>query len=153
MGRIHQHLYQMPNLYTSLDNELQSRKTIDLIINGWEITKDHLTGELFSESYYRCSQQLVVRADDRDFSKYTSKSPIALTELKQYTFGTGKGFKASELLDDAGIDLKTFDYPLTALNDGAVKIAMIDVPIAIYFIDGKGPYATHSKTLRALGQQ
>ncbi|HLZ81126.1 MAG TPA: transporter substrate-binding domain-containing protein, partial [Ktedonobacteraceae bacterium] len=137
--------------YTSLDSNLQSRQ-MDIILNGWEITTDHLRDETFSVPYYRYSQQLVVRANDALFSQYTLSSQITLAELKRYTFGTGAGYKAFDLLQAAGIKVLSFDDPVGALKSGQVDIIMIDMPIVAYYIQGIGLDATGDNTLRPIGK-
>ena len=54
---------------------------------------------------------------------------------------------------DAGIErLTTFEDPLKALEAGIVDILLIDSPIVIYYIQGKGFGAKPSDTLRAIGK-
>lgn len=146
---ITQQFYQTQ--YLSLDNNLQSRQ-IDIILNGWEITPDHLKDETFSVPYYRYSQQVVVRANDARFSDYTISSQIALADFKQYTFGTGAGYKAFDLLQAAGLKVLTFDDPIGALKAGQIDVIMIDMPIVAYYIQGIGLGATYDKTLRSIGK-
>ena len=139
--------------YPSLEMTLQTRQ-IDIVLNGWEITSDRQKDESFSAPYYRYSQQLVVRTNNAHFSQYTTSSLITLTDLKDkgYKFGTGAAYKAADLLSANGITPLTFDDPLDALTKGIVDILMIDTPIVTYYVQGKGPGATPSHTLRAIGK-
>ena len=140
-----------PAQYTSLDANLQSRK-MDMILNGWEITPDHLEDETFSVPYYRYSQQLVVRVNDSHFAQYTASSQVTLTKLKKYVFGTGAGYKAFDLLEAAGIKVLSFDDPIGALKSGKVDIIMIDMPIVAYYIQGVGLDAIRDDTLHPIGK-
>lgn len=142
---------QMP--YTSLELALQ-RRQIDIILNGWEITPGRQKNESFSAPYYRYSQQLVVRANDTRFSLYTMSSDITLTDFKNkgYIFGTGASYKAADLLRTVGITPLTFDNFFDALRQGTVDIIMVDMPIVMYYVLGKGQEATPSDTLRAIGK-
>ena len=95
-----------------------------------------------------------MRVNDTRFAQYKTSSPIPLTELKNknYTFGTGNGYKAAELLGNFGIRVLASDHPLDDLNNGIVDLVMIDAPIVAYYVQGKGKRATPSRTLRTIGQ-
>jgi hypothetical protein len=93
-----------------------------------------------------------VHQNDPRFSKYTDTSPITLSELKQYVFGTGSGYKAVDLLQMAGINPHTSDNPVDDLEHERVDIIMVDSPIVVYYVQGIGLCATPSTTLRIIGQ-
>jgi polar amino acid transport system substrate-binding protein len=146
---ISQECYQTQ--YTWLEDNLRSHK-IDIILNGWEVTPDRRQDEAFSAPYYRYGQQLVVRANDSRFSRYTASSQITLKEVSKYRFGTGADYKAADLLRAAGINPHTSEVPLDDIDKGIVDIVMVDTPIVAYYVQGKGIEAAPSRTLRPIGK-
>jgi ABC-type amino acid transport substrate-binding protein len=134
-----------------IENDLRARR-MDIILNGWEVTSGRELDQSFSTPYYHYNQQLVVRVNDSRFSQYTTSSQITLPEIKDYKFGTGEVYKAADLLRDAGIKPLPSAVPLDDLDRGTVDIVLIDSPIVIYYVEGKGLGATPSRTLRAIGK-
>ena len=137
----------------AIEQDLRARK-MDVILNGWEITPNREIDEAFSTPYYRYRQQLVVRTNDARFSQYTASSPINLSDLasSNYKFGTGTDYKAADEFRTANITPITSATPLNDLKNGAVDVVMIDEPLVIYYVEGKGKGATADNTLRRIGQ-
>jgi polar amino acid transport system substrate-binding protein len=72
-----------------------TRKSCDIVVNGWEITDERKKSVSFSTPYYVYEQQITVRAADKD--KYKS-----LDDLKDKKIGTLGGAEAENVLKRAG---------------------------------------------------
>ncbi len=140
--------------YAKLEPALLSNQ-FDFIMNGWEILEDRKKTELFSDPYYRYGQQVVVRKDDTRFSQFTDTSAISLTNLENYTVGTGSAYKASDILaTDKGIHIKLYDtdLPFDDLAQKKIDAVLIDQPIVAYYVLGAGPGGTKNPALRPVGK-
>ncbi|QSF49538.1 MULTISPECIES: ABC transporter substrate-binding protein [unclassified Thermosynechococcus] len=127
----------------------------DMILNGWEITTDRKRIQWFSQPYYRYGQQIVVRADDPRFEKYTATSEVTLANLAGMTVGTGMSYKAQEILEkDPRIKTRLYDDAtgfMNALAIGHVDALLVDFPIVAYYVLGAGPGGTVNNSLRPIG--
>ncbi|HEY4389411.1 MAG TPA: ABC transporter substrate-binding protein, partial [Ktedonobacteraceae bacterium] len=140
--------------YSQLDEALQAGK-FDVILNGWESTTERQKSELFTQSYYRYGQQIVVRANDKRFSSLTANDVLGLKALEGFTVGTGAGLKAADLLStDSQITLKTYDpaLPFDDLDRGRIDAVLIDLPVVAYYVLGAGAGAQPDKKLRLIGK-
>lgn len=145
---------QIENDYAQLEQALLANK-FDMVMNGWEITPDRQKTELFSDPYYRYGQQIVVRAADTRFSKFTTSSNMSLTDLEGYTVGTGASFKAADILaTDKKITLKTYDpnLPFDDLTAKHLDAVLIDGPIVAYYVLGAGPGGKPNPALKPIGK-
>ncbi|MDM7325846.1 MAG: ABC transporter substrate-binding protein [Thermosynechococcus sp. Uc] len=141
-------------LYDQLPVALAANQ-IDFILNGWEVTAERKNTQLFSQPYYRYGQQVVVRANDTRFQEYTANSEISLEILTGMRVGTGIGYKAQAILEEAP-NLKAYIYRgadyLTYLQSGAIDAILVDAPLVSYQILGQGVGATKNPTLRPIGK-
>jgi polar amino acid transport system substrate-binding protein len=145
---------QVETDYAQLEQALQASK-FDVVMNGWEITEDRKKTEIFSQSYYRYGQQIVVRSNDSRFSSKTTNDSLSLTDLEGYTVGTGASFKAAEILaTDTKIKLKTYDpdLPFNDLALGRIDAILIDLPIVTYYVLGVGPGGQADSRLKPIGK-
>lgn len=145
---------QVETDYAVMEQSLQAAK-FDVILNGWEITADRMKTELFSQSYYRYGQQIVVRANDSRFARFTTTSDLSLKNLEGYTVGTGASYKAADILKaDKAITTKTFDpdLPFNALTQQGIDAVLIDSPTVVYYVLGIGPGGKPDSTLRLIGK-
>jgi polar amino acid transport system substrate-binding protein len=145
---------QVENDYAGLEQALLANK-FDVVMNGWEITEDRKKTELFSQSYYHYGQQVVVRANDSRFAKFTTSSDLSLKDLEGYTVGTGAAYKAADILaTDKKINLKTFDpdLPFNALAQKGIDAVLIDLPIVTYYVLGIGAGSKPNTALRLIGK-
>jgi polar amino acid transport system substrate-binding protein len=148
MGGIQQ--TQVEVCYSNLEQALLGNQ-VDMVMNGWEKTSDREKTELFSESYYRYGQQVIVRKNDTRFANVVPKT---VTDLEGYTIGTGSGYKAETImLADKKIHVKSYtgNIAFTDLVQGKLDAFFLDFPIAAYYILGTGPGATPIPQLKLLG--
>ena len=146
--------HQVETDYSKLEQSLLSNQ-FDFVMNGWEITPDRKKTELFSDPYYRYGQQVVVRKDDARFAKFTDTSDITLTDLENYTVGTGSAYKAADILGtDKKISVKLYDtnLPFDDLAQKKIDAVLIDQPIVAYYVLGAGPGGTTNPLLRPAGK-
>ncbi|GCF07783.1 substrate-binding periplasmic protein [Dictyobacter arantiisoli] len=140
--------------YAQLDQSLQTG-AFDVILNGWEITEDRKKTELFSQSYYRNGQQIVVRANDPRFASKTANDNLSLKDLEGYTVGTGAGFGAEVLLaSDKKITLKSYDpdLPFNDLALGRIDAVLIDYSTVTYYALGYGSGGSKNAALKLIGK-
>ncbi|BCX12346.1 MAG: amino acid ABC transporter substrate-binding protein [Thermosynechococcus sp.] len=127
----------------------------DMILNGWEVTAERQRIQLFSQPYYRYGQQIVVRAADTRFQQYTATGEVTLANLAGMTVGTGVGYKAQVLLEEApNIQTRTYRSALDCfdqLAQGRLDALLIDFPLVAYYVLGVGPGATPNPDLRPIG--
>ncbi|HTI15499.1 MAG TPA: ABC transporter substrate-binding protein [Dictyobacter sp.] len=145
---------QIETDYAQLEQALQTN-SFDMIMNGWEITPDRQKVELFSQPYYRNGQQIVVRANDPRFSKYTANDDLSLLNLQGLTVGTGAGYQAEDILaSDPKIKLRTYDpdLPFNDLALGRIDAVLIDYSTVTYYVLGYGAGATVNKSLKIIGK-
>lgn len=127
----------------------------DVILNRWEVTADHAATDLFSQPYYRCGQQIVVREADPRFTAYTRYDRLALIHLEGFTVGVRAGSHAADILaEEPYITRKLYapDLPFDDLAQGRIDAVLIDQPTAAYYVEGVGPGAQANPALRAIGQ-
>lgn len=145
---------QVQTDYGQLVQAIQANK-FDFIMNGWEITPDHASSEIFSQPYYRYGQQIVVKANDPRFASKTQNDVMSLKDLEGYTVGTGASYKAAQILaTDPKIKLKTYDpdLPFDDLALGRIDAVLIDLPIVTYYVQGIGPGGKADPRLKAIGK-
>lgn len=140
--------------HAQLADSLQSN-TFDAILNGWQITDELRSTQLFSQPYYRSGQQIVVRTNDKRFASKTAQDTLAVKDLEGYNVGASSGSNAATMLgQDPKITLKEYDSD-TLYSDlvaGTVDAMLIDYPLATYNILGMGPAATKETRLKFIGQ-
>jgi len=149
MGGIQQK--QIEVCYSNLEQALLNNQ-IDMVMNGWEKTTDREKTELFSDSYYRYGQQVIVRKDD---TRFTNVVPTTVADLEGYTVGTGSGYKAETLmLADPKIHVKSYtgNIAFSDLVQKKLDAFFLDSPIAAYYVLGSGPGATAIPELKLLGK-
>ncbi|HEY6287168.1 MAG TPA: transporter substrate-binding domain-containing protein, partial [Ktedonobacteraceae bacterium] len=140
--------------YGQLDQALAANK-FDFVFNGWEITSERMKTQLFSDPYYRYSQQIVVRSDDPRFTQYNTTSDLALTFLNGMTVGTGSGFRAATILQGfPQITTKLYapDLPFDDLKLKRIDAVFLDGPIVAYYVLGAGPGGIPDTTLKPIGK-
>ncbi len=148
MGGIQQ--TQIEVCYSNLEQALLANQ-IDMVMNGWEKTADREKTELFSDSYYRYGQQVVVRKDD---TRFAGVVPKTVADLEGYTVGTGSGYKAETLmLADPKVHVKSYtgNIAFSDLVQKKLDAFFLDSPIAAYYVLGSGPGATAIPELKLLG--
>ncbi len=145
---------QVETDYGHLEQALGANQ-FDFVMNGWEITADRTKNELYSDPYYRYSQQIIVRADDPRFSSLTTTSDVSLKDLEGLIVGTGTGFKAADdLATDTKINTKLYDgnLPFDDVKQKKIDAMMVDLPIAAYYVLGSGPGGVPDPKLKLIGK-
>ncbi|MFN3740786.1 MAG: ABC transporter permease subunit [Thermodesulfovibrionales bacterium] len=117
------------------------RGDYDIAINGIEITPDRARRILFSIPYYVYTEQLVVRADNKEIN--------SLSDLKGKKVGTLSGAVCHRMLEEIG-GIKIVVYsgvvePYEDLALGRLDAVFLDLPIAAY-------YARPDRRLRYAGE-
>lgn len=108
------------------------RETIDLAMNGIELTDEHKRGALFTRPYYVYQQQMVVRVDESRIQVFE--------DLRGKRVGTLMGSAAHRMLEQLGsvsITLYSDMYALYQdLGMGRIDGVFIDRPVAAYYAKG-----------------
>jgi polar amino acid transport system substrate-binding protein len=106
------------------------RGNFDIVLNGLEITEDHRRQIALSQPYYVYSQQIVTRKDNQSLTN--------LASIKGHAVGTLSGTVAQRMMEQAGgIDVRVYPgqvEPFRDLNNGRTEAAMLDRPIAVYYL-------------------
>lgn len=116
------------NNWDGLPSALQ-RKSFDVIINGIEITPDHLRQIAMTRPYFAYSLQIVV----------SKKTPgiSGITDLKGKAVGVLSASAAQRLLDNmGGVDVRIYPGNVETCRDlenGRLDAALMDYPIALYY--------------------
>jgi polar amino acid transport system substrate-binding protein len=117
------------------------RGNFDIVLNGLEITEHHRRQIALTQPYYVYSQQIVTRKDNQSLTN--------LASLKGHAVGTLSGTVAQRMMEQAGgIDVRIYPgqvEPFRDLNNGRTEAAMLDRPIAVY-------YLTKEPNLKAAGE-
>jgi len=145
---------QVQTDYGELEAALMANH-FDFIMNGWEKTADREKTELFSDPYYVYSQQIVVRKNDPRFANYNETSNVSLRLLENLVVGTGTGYKAvDDMKTDPKVIVKTYDgnLPFDDLKQKKIDAMMVDAPIIIYYVVGKGVGAQPDPEIKLLGK-
>jgi polar amino acid transport system substrate-binding protein len=122
--------YDFDNLFTGLE-----RDDFDIAMNGLEITSKNKERALFTNPYYLYQQQLVVRADEKDFAT------LEECRKKNLNVGTLGGSAAVRALEDAGFkpyqikdSYRDQDGPYSDLSvNRNIRAVLLDLPVAIYY--------------------
>jgi len=122
--------------WNSKDLEL-SNKNIDAIWNGFSVTDERKQKVLFSESYMKNRQVLVVKAD----SAYKSKADLAGKNLGVQAESSAVDALNAAADFKASVKVVTLDDNMTALMDltnGGLDAVLMDEIVADYNITQKG---------------
>ncbi len=131
----------VPTDWESIVASLQ-RKEFDVIIDGFEPTKDRESQVLFSKPYYLFHLQLTVRAND------TSIHSFADCKTKGKLVGTLVNCAASRLLENEKFNYKPYADPVGAYKDleyGRLDAVLMDIPMEMF-------YARPNPKLKAVGK-
>lgn len=145
---------QVETCYGQLDQALAANN-FDFVFNGWEITDERKKTQLFSDPYYRYSQQMVVRSNDPRFTQYNANSDLTLSVLYGMTVGTGDGYKAATILQrfpQITTKLYTGDLPFDDVKQKKLDATFLDDPIVAYYVLGAGPGGTPDPALKPIGK-
>lgn len=119
---------QSQNAWDSLIPALE-RGDFDIAMNGIEITPVREEKLLFSTPYYIYTEQLVVRAEEKEIKE--------VGDLKGKTVGTLSGTAAMDMLNKMeGVNVKVYGgqvEPYKDLEIGRIDAVLLDLPIAAYY--------------------
>ncbi|MHB8881257.1 MAG: ABC transporter substrate-binding protein/permease [Thermodesulfovibrionales bacterium] len=119
---------QAQNAWDSLIPALM-RGDSDIAMNGIEITPQREKEVLFSLPYYIYTEQLVVRAEEKEIK--------SVSDLKGKKVGTLSGTVAQDMLMKmGGVDLKIYAGQVEPYEDlaiGRLDAVLLDLPIAAYY--------------------
>lgn len=135
-SRLDLELKLQPIDWNSKEQELNTGN-IDCIWNGFTITEERKEQVLFTKPYMKNRQVLVVLAD----SEYTEPSDLEGKKLGlQAASSAADGLeKAAEFKEKLG-EILEFDNNVTVLMDlekGGIDVALMDEPVARYYIQMK----------------
>lgn len=118
-----------------------ARGNFDVIINGLEITREHLRRIAMSRPYFAYSQQILVRGSARDV--------YGLGDLKNRTVGVLSASAAHRILEkEEGVDIRAYPGNVETcldLKSGRLDAVVMDLPIALY-------YAKSDRALKLAGK-
>ncbi|MDG6093525.1 ABC transporter substrate-binding protein/permease [Acetobacter sp. AN02] len=101
----------------------------EMVIDGIEMTPEHMEALDFSKPYYVTSERIVVRRDQAGLDSFE--------RLGGHTIGTLKDTLAERMLRErADVTLRTYDEESNVfadLRDGRLDAVLIDGPIALYY--------------------
>ncbi len=120
--------------FDALIPALQSRQ-IDAIASGLVITEKRKEQVLFTDVYYVTKLCMVVKGDDA--AKYKDEKDLAHKTVAAQ-IGTTGAFLAEK---QEGTTVKQFDSISNMLQDlqnGSIQVAMLDEPVANYYIQKSG---------------
>ena len=105
------------------------RGSFDFILNGLEITPEHLRETAMSRPYFVFTQQIVAAKDRKDIAKFE--------DLKGRSVGVLSASQSQRLLEKLG-GVKIVSYagnsePLRDIVAGRLDAALMDYPIAVYY--------------------
>lgn len=105
------------------------RGDYDIAMNGIEITPDRAKRILFSIPYYIYTEQLVVRADERQIN--------SVSDLRGKRVGTLSGAVAHRMLEEIeGVKIVVYSGVVEPYEDlalGRLDAVFLDLPIAAYY--------------------
>ncbi|HLX63693.1 MAG TPA: transporter substrate-binding domain-containing protein [Planctomycetota bacterium] len=118
--------------WDSLIEDMVSRHSTDMVMNGIEINEEREKAVGLSEPYYIYEQQITIRAEDKD--KYKS-----LDDLKGKKIATLTGAEANNVLLKAGFDksllvpFKDSSQPYEELENKRAEAVLQESIIAAYY--------------------
>ncbi|MFC0501764.1 ABC transporter substrate-binding protein/permease [Asaia krungthepensis] len=105
------------------------RGMYDMVVDGIEMTPDHVQAALFSRPYYVTGDRIVVRRDRQDLNSFSS--------LRGHVVGTIKETLAERLLQqESSISVRSYEeetYAFSDLRNGRLDALLLDGPIALYY--------------------
>lgn len=105
------------------------RGMYDMVVDGIEMTPDHLQAALFSRPYYVTGDRIVVRRDRQDLN--------TLAALRGHVVGTIKETLAERLLQrETHVTVRSYEeetYAFSDLRNGRLDALLLDEPIALYY--------------------
>ncbi len=127
------------------------RADFDFAMNGLEITPDRQKRVRFTRPYYIYQLQLVARENDPRIKSLEDCKNLGLT------VGTLGGSAAQRYLDDAGINVRSYDEqegPYKDLQQNAIDAVLLDLPVALYYAlpDPLLRHSRRNQNLRFVGQ-
>lgn len=126
--RLNQNARFVQNDWDGLIPGLQ-RGMYQMVVDGIEMTPDHLQAALFSRPYYVTSDRIVVRRDRMELNSFAA--------LHGHTVGTIKDTLAERLLErDTSIAVRSYEeetYAFSDLRNGRLDALLLDGPIALYY--------------------
>ncbi|NVN03991.1 ABC transporter permease subunit [Asaia spathodeae] len=126
--RLHRKARFVQNDWDGLIPGLQ-RGMYQMVVDGIEMTPDHLQAALFSRPYYVTGDRIVVRRDRMDLNSFAA--------LRGHVVGTIKETLAERLLQrEASITVRSYEeetYAFSDLRNGRLDALLLDGPIALYY--------------------
>ena len=105
------------------------RGMYDMVVDGIEMTPDHIQAALFSRPYYVTGDRIVVRRDRQDLNSFAA--------LRGNVVGTIKETLAERLLQrEPSITVRSYEeetYAFSDLRNGRLDALLLDGPIALYY--------------------
>ncbi len=105
------------------------RGMYDMVVDGIEMTPDHLQAALFSRPYYVTGDRIVVRRDRQELNSFSA--------LRGHVVGTIKETLAERLLQrEPSISVRSYEeetYAFSDLRNGRLDALLLDGPIALYY--------------------
>lgn len=105
------------------------RGMYDMVVDGIEMTPDHVQAALFSRPYYVTGDRIVVRRDRQDMNSFSA--------LHGHVVGTIKETLAERLLQgEPSISVRSYEeetYAFSDLRNGRLDALLLDGPIALYY--------------------
>ncbi|WP_025840554.1 ABC transporter substrate-binding protein/permease [Asaia platycodi] len=105
------------------------RGMYQMVVDGIEMTPDHLQAALFSRPYYVTGDRIVVRRDRMDLNSFAA--------LRGHVVGTIKETLAERLLQrESSITVRSYEeetYAFSDLRNGRLDALLLDGPIALYY--------------------
>ncbi len=105
------------------------RGMYDMVVDGIEMTPDHVKAALFSRPYYVTGDRIVVRRDRQDLASFAA--------LKGHVVGTIKETLAERLLqNEPSITTRSYEeetYAFSDLRNGRLDALLLDGPIALFY--------------------
>lgn len=105
------------------------RGNFDILLNGLEITPEHLARVAMTRPYYVYTQQIVTRKDTDGLKR--------MEDLKGRSVGVLSGSVAQRLLEKlSGVDLKIYPGNVESFRDlkaRRLEAVLLDLPIALFY--------------------
>jgi polar amino acid transport system substrate-binding protein len=117
--------------FDSLFQTLRRGGDNEFAMNGLEITELNQQLALFTRPYYIYQLQLIARGDDNRFAS------IDDCKSNDFKVGTLSGSAAARVLEERGIELKSYDDqegPFKDLVNRRIDAVLFDMPIALYYV-------------------
>lgn len=108
------------------------RGNFDIILNGLELTPDHLQRIAMSKPYFEYAQQMITRAESTGLSR--------LEDLKGKPVGVLSSSVAQRVVEGmGGVGIKIYPGNVESFRDlkaGRIEAVVLDLPIALHYARG-----------------